>query len=387
MLIVFLYFTAFIVVNLISRVFINPGARKLFQLVSCFILLFAFFGLRDITILNDTPHYYGYYYAKSQYTSYINGSIFDYKLADKFEWGFQVLVHFLIKYVSKDPYTIILFSSLLVTIGDLWFICKKSENVAMVCFFMLTSYIFFMHYCIIRQSIAILIFYIAYCKYLEKDKNIKYCILILFASLFHISAIVLLLLPLFKKMKINKRNVIITLSVFAFVAIFIFQILSILGLHNNPYYKMAIQRETMSIVGLIECLLITLVLSVCYYIHKKDNSIKTDKNAFWVCVFAMGIGITLPVFFVFERINDYLWPIMLIEFLKHVAPQYIYGESTNKLTGHHLLKKCFEIFIAFIFIIKIIGINTYRPEWLHIVPYKMYDFSAHYHYYHLYPQE
>ena len=86
MLIVFFYFAAFIVVNLISRVFINSGARKLFQLVSCFILLFAFFGLRDITILNDTPHYYGYYYAKSQYTSYINGSIFDYKLADKFEW-------------------------------------------------------------------------------------------------------------------------------------------------------------------------------------------------------------------------------------------------------------------------------------------------------------
>lgn len=188
-------------------------------------------------------------------------------------------------------------------------------------------------------------------------------------------------------MKINKRNVIITLSVFAFIAIFIFQILSILGLHNNPYYKMAIQRETISIVGLIECLLITLVLSVCYYIHKKDNSIKTDRNAFWVCVFAMGIGITLPVFFVFERINDYLWPIMLIVILKHVAPQYIYGESTNTLTGHHLLKKCFEIFIAFIFIIKIVGINTYRPEWLHIVPYKMYDFSAHYHYYHLYPQE
>lgn len=244
-----------------------------------------------------------------------------------------------------------------------------------------------MHYCIIRQSIAIMIFYIAYCKYLEKDKNLKYCILILCATLFHISAIVLLLLPLFKKIKMTPKNVIIVLSVFAIIAIFIFKILAILGLHNNTYYKMAIQKETISIVGLIECLLIALILAVCYYIHKKDNSIKMGCNGFWVCVFAMGIGITLPVFFVFERINDYLWPIMLIEILKQVAPQYIYGTSINTLTGHNLLRKCSEIIITLIFLIKIIGINAYRPEWLHIAPYKMYDFSAHYHYYHLYQQE
>jgi hypothetical protein len=188
-------------------------------------------------------------------------------------------------------------------------------------------------------------------------------------------------------MKINKKNVIITLSVFAFIAIFIFQILSIFGLHNNPYYKMAIQKETISIVGLIEFLLITLVLSICYYIHKKDNSIEIDRNAFWVCVFAMGIGITLPVFFIFERVNDYLWPIMLIEILRHIAPQYIYKDAKSKIIRHSLLRKCSEVFIAFVFITKIIGINAYRPEWLHLIPYKMYDFSAHYHYYHLYPQE
>ena len=96
MAIIFLYFLLFIVVSFASRVFINPGARKLFQLVLCFILLFGFFGFRDISILNDTSTYYGYYYRNAQYMSYRNGSIFTFNIMERFEWGYQVLAHFLV---------------------------------------------------------------------------------------------------------------------------------------------------------------------------------------------------------------------------------------------------------------------------------------------------
>ena len=67
MLIIVLYFFSFVVVALVSRIFKNAGTRKLFEIVLCFCLLFGFFGFRDITVLNDTPHYYGTYYHLSPF--------------------------------------------------------------------------------------------------------------------------------------------------------------------------------------------------------------------------------------------------------------------------------------------------------------------------------
>ena len=70
MVLVFLYFALFLIVHLVAKQFKTAGAARLFQLVSCFILLFGIFGFRDITVLNDTSHYYGFYYLKSHLLSY-----------------------------------------------------------------------------------------------------------------------------------------------------------------------------------------------------------------------------------------------------------------------------------------------------------------------------
>ena len=159
MVVIFLYFALFLGVHFLSKQFKHPGAAKLFQLIACFVLLFGFFGFRDITILNDTSHYYGFYYQKAHVFNYRNEPITTFHLLDKFEYGFQVLIHFLVKYVSKEPYTIILFSSFVLTIGELWFISKYSHDIAKVCFYMLIAGLFFTHYCIIRQALALILFY------------------------------------------------------------------------------------------------------------------------------------------------------------------------------------------------------------------------------------
>ena len=122
MVLVFLYFALFLIVHLVAKQFKTAGAARLFQLVSCFILLFGIFGFRDITVLNDTSHYYGFYYLKSHLLSYKTEPVTTFHLLDKFEYGFQVLIHLLVQYVSKNPYTIIIFSSLVITIGELWVI-------------------------------------------------------------------------------------------------------------------------------------------------------------------------------------------------------------------------------------------------------------------------
>ena len=386
MLYIALYFFSFVMVAVVSRVFDNAGARKLFQWVLCFCLLFGFFGFRDITVLNDTPHYYGFYYSKTLYTSYLNASVFSFRLADQFEYGFQVLVHFLIKYVSKDPYTIILFSSFVITIGNLWFIQKKAEDVSMVCFFMLIGNVFFMHYCIIRQTFAILIFYIAYIKYLEKDRTMGFCGLIFLASLFHSSALVLLLLPVFKRIKATKRSTLLVLGTAFIVSLCIFKLLSAFGLHNNPYYKYAIQKESLSIIGLVEGAMMFLIVFLSYFLQKRNREVSIDRNVYAVQLLALCVSIILPVFYAFARINDYLWPIILITFLRYAYPGLI--ERGSPISHRNrLVRQVSGLVMTLVFVSKLVIVNTYRPEWLHVVPYKTYDFSSRYHYYHLYPQE
>ena len=186
MAIIFIYFALFLGVHYISKTFSNPGKAQLFQLVVCFILLFGFFGFRDITVLNDTSHYYGFYYQRAHVTKYLNETVFAYHITDKFEYGFQVLCHVLIKYVSKNPYTIIILSSLVITIGELWFFNRHSKHIAKMCFYFLIANLIFMHYCIIRQALALLLFYVAF---EQMDKNIKkYHLLVACGCLFHISA-------------------------------------------------------------------------------------------------------------------------------------------------------------------------------------------------------
>ena len=193
MAIIFIYFALFLGVHYISKTFSNPGKAQLFQLAACFILLFGFFGFRDITVLNDTSHYYGFYYQRTHVARYLNETVFAYHITDKFEYGFQVLCHVLIKYVSKNPYTIIILSSLVITIGELWFFNRHSRHIAKMCFYFLIANLMFMHYCIIRQALAILLFYVAF---EQLDKSIKkYHLLVACACLFHISAVFLFPLP------------------------------------------------------------------------------------------------------------------------------------------------------------------------------------------------
>ena len=135
MAVIFLYFALFLGVHFLSKQFKHPGAAKLFQLIACFVLLFGFFGFRDITILNDTSHYCSFYNYKAHISSYKEESIFVFHLTDRFEYGFQVLVHFLIKYVSVEPFTIIIFSSLVITIGNLWFFSNHTRDIALMCFY------------------------------------------------------------------------------------------------------------------------------------------------------------------------------------------------------------------------------------------------------------
>ena len=383
MAVIFLYFALFLGVHFLSKQLKRPGAARLFQLVACFILLFGFFGFRDLTVLNDTSHYYGFYFQKAHVLSFRHEPVTTFHLLDKYEYGFQVLVHILVKYVSKEPYTIILFSSFVITIGELWFINKFSNQIAKVCFYMLVASLFFTHYCIIRQALALMFFYVAFDSF-QKGKILKYNLLVLCASMFHVSAIFLFLLPFATKIKPSRRNALIAVSLALFFAVAIFEILALLGLKDHPYYQAAIQKESLSLVGLADCAQMIFILSVCVIARKRSGAPSPDATFFWICMTGLCVCLIAPVFYPIARVNEYLWPLILFHLLRYIDPSAMKQPYTQRIEG---TRNLLRLLVIAVFLVKMIGINTFRPEWLHIEPYQFYDFSKKDHTYNLYPQE
>jgi hypothetical protein len=294
-----------------------------------------------------------------------------------------VLIHILIKYVSKEPYTIILLSSFVLTIGELWFINKYAHDIAKVCFYMLIAGLFFTHYCIIRQAFALMFFYAAFVSF-EKGKMLKYYLLTLCACLFHLSAIFLLFLPIIIRIKPTKRNAIIAIGISLFLAVAIFEILAFLGLKDHPYYKAAIQKDSLSIVGLADCAFMIFVLAVCILVRKRSGAPPPSRTFFWICVIGLCVSLIAPVLYPIARINEYLWPLILIHLLRYIDSEAMKAPYTQRIEGTRSLMR---MLVIIVFLTKLIGINTFRPEWLHIEPYQFYDFSKKDHTYNLYPQE
>ena len=387
MMIIYLYFLMFLAVAVTSQFIGSRTIRRNFEIVACFILLFGFFGFRDITVLNDTPHYYGFYYKLARYRNYLEESVFAINPYDRFEYGYQVIVHFLIKYVSRDPYTIIWFSSLVLTIGNLWFISKRVDNIVIVTFAILLLGNFYTQYCLIRQSFALMFFYVAY-GYLEKDKPWIYTSIILIATLFHYTAFALLALPLLKLLKIDRRNIIIIFVLTFAFAVLILQIMTMLGLTNNIYFQQMIKRDKAPLAAILDCLLLVLIYATCLFVHFKMRLKEVDKSYFWTCLFSLCVSIITIVFLPLFRVNTYLLPIAIIQLMRYLTPAYTFKEEREGTVPAPLkqkeLRRFLQIVILFILFVRISVTMTFRNEWNHVTPYRFYDFSDRFHYYYLY---
>ena len=367
MTLILIYFSLFLGLHFLAQRFKRPGAARLFQMTGCFILLFVFFGFRNITVLNDTPHYYGFYYQKAHLISYQEESIFTFHLIDKFEYGFQVLVHFLVKYVSRDAYTIIILSSLVFAIGNIIFLSKNTSKIALACFMMVVSGVYFDQFSMIRQAFAIMFFYQAY-PYLKENRYKPYTALILMATLFHTSALILLLLPLLKQLRICRRNILLIFLATVLLTIFIHNIISLLGMAGTLYYKMSMKRTAPPIAAILDGLLMVILTSVYFYSWKKEAH-QEDSTDFWICILGLCICIITPAFIPLFRLNAYIWPVVYLLFFNSMAGKRLFG------------------LLALLLVIRISVVLTFKSEWNHIVPYSFYDFGNNFHEYHLYMQK
>jgi len=322
---VLLYFSSFLLVAYFSKSLNNEHDRTRFQLVACFVLLFVFFGLRDLPVLNDTAHYYGHFYNLTKYTAFSEESIFHYNPHERFEYGYMVFLRFIGKYISSNPYAVILVSSLTVTVANFKLISKNTNEIALTTFFFLMVLI--SQYSTIRQSIAIALFYIAF-HCLQNGRWVLYYVLVALAYMFHTSALILLFFPIFTVLRVSRRNIVLTLTICVVIAIAIYPVLGYLNYADSVYYTTNLAREKAPIAAIMDLTYIVLILSACYYMHKRLVVPFPHRLLVWAAVFSLCCRIISVPFLAFGRFNGYFMPYVLLLFIymidnQRIAPRFI----------------------------------------------------------------
>lgn len=352
-------------------------SRLLFQTITCFAILVIFFCLRDLPVLNDTGHYY-----ETQYLLVKKGlqniDIFEpYNL--RYEYLFQVWSSFIARYIWHDAYAIVFITSFLVSIANIWFISKYTTHIALV-IFLNFQYMLFMNSAN-RQAYAIMLFYIGICLLIKRKYGLYY-ILIFIAYFFHSSAIILLIIPIFNKISLNKKNVYILFFIGIIISLLVYPLLDILGYSDTEYYVSNSVRKSLPIAQTLNFIWYALMLCAIYYI-RKIYSIKFPYTIFtWLstlCVIWQIIGIP---FLVFSRFASYFQMIIVIELIYCIYHLSARTDLAARVRRYKLITRNNILALFIIFnMIKLCVITEYKNEWFHLVPYTFYDFAPKYHNY------
>lgn len=371
MLLLALYFISFLAVDYISKHINGYSQKRYFQIIACFILLFVFFGMRGLSVLNDTAHYYAHLYNHLRYQSYFDESIFTPDPHDRFEYGYLVWIHFITKYIWCDPYSIILISAFIVTVANLMLVKKHTDRIALTIFLMLSTLI--TEYGLLRQSYAICLSYLAMNLLMER-KFIKYYILIAIAYMFHHSVIIMALFPVFSFVELNKDNVIRTFIATIIISVCIFPIISMLGFGESAYYEGNQDREAAPIAAMINAAMYIFVAYAGYYLHKKFKSDLPQPLIIWAVICGLCLSIINISFLSFNRLALYFIPYITIFFI------YTYESCTAQTPNNKKIKTILLIIILAI-LGKMILTIALKNIWHHLTPYSMYDFYEEFHNY------
>ncbi len=197
-----------IILYLGFRYNVNNGRQiKKLYIIVAFSMLALVAALRSYHVGIDTAQFYRAY-------SIIGKLDWSQSSSVRYEFGFFALCK-LLNYISSDPQLLVVVTSIFVCFSVGRFIYRHSENVVFSTYLYIAFNTYAMHLNVMRQAIAVAIILLGI-DFLTSNRSkdtLKYCLIVLAASQFHISALVALL-PLFlRKIKYNDKTLIIVCAV------------------------------------------------------------------------------------------------------------------------------------------------------------------------------
>lgn len=291
----------------------------------CIITLCFFLSFRSYLVGADTKEYYVGFQQISNLKlgDVLNSPIYGYggNYTLDFEYGYKIL-NKIISYFNKSPQLIIIFTGFLTILLLSILIKKYSPNPLLSLWLYVTLGIYQTQMNISRNSIAILISYFGI-KYIYNKKLLKYLLVILIASMFHLS--VLMLIPIYffvNYFKLDFKNLKVYIILSIILGIFFGLGKEIVMKFVPTKYSYLTTGADIKLDGLLIGVVYIIIFLFIYLIgNNKQKMVSENKYGTWMFLFSIliyisGIGLSFA-----PRIAMLFGSYMIIYF-----PRLIYSE-------------------------------------------------------------
>lgn len=311
------------------------------------LLLFILIAGLRYKVGGDTLSYFDHYTEVKTWFE-INFSEF---LMGRYSFFWNVLAT-TCKTISDDFYVLQIVQAAFVNFTIFWFIKKYSNfRFTSLLLYFLFSYLYF-NTEIMRESIAVSFFLIAF-PYFERKLWLKYYLIIIIAFLFHTSAVILFFFPLLSVVKFNLRNFTITTCFLVFI-IFILvnnpSLMELLLFTDTIETKFNVYSEyALNINGKIFVFLS--FMAIPYGLMRINDKIinKDDKIFKSLYLVYFVIAMSYLAFSGFSRFINYLTPFMFVYF----------AYSLNNIYCSQRYRQLRRFFVFIIFLI------AFTPKFLY----------------------
>lgn len=331
----------------------NLKNRKIYIFI-VFGLLIIIAAIRSYTIGTDTEQYTGSY-------KVIRSIDFAKHNTIRFEIGFFTMCKIL-NYFSEDPQILLIITSLIIFGAMGFFVYENSEDVIMSSILFVTLNYYGLFLSAMRQALAIGIIAFSL-RYLYEKKYIKYFLGILVASLFHQTAIIMVVLIFFRNIKFFKKYLYIDILIAIVAFMFANKLFGVIVKFFTVYesYSKSSFFESNYFAALLNSVVSFVILITgifCYELSNGEKYKEYDFNAFIMSISFILYVVTMKIN-IFSRATMY-FSIFTIVWL----PNSI--NSIDNAKQRMVLKYCVFIFSMLYWIV----IAKYRPEWHSVVPYQ-----------------
>lgn len=303
--------------------------------MACSIYYFIIFSFRNYTVGIDLKNYLIRYHA---FATTPFKDIFSLADSYSFEYGFAILVKSL-TYISDSAIIFMLATGIIITYGFYRFIKKYSEDVIFSFFTFFTFSMGTGAMNVVRQYLAIVLL-LSSIEFIEKNKFVKFAILVLLASTIHSGSIIFIVLyPLVKITKLDARFVISAIGGTIFFALFGDKLL-------NPIIRQTSFSWYIGRAGSGESMLVfSLVLTMLmYYLQKGDEEI-VGRKKIWLDMMLLSIIFNAAALHLglFERVMRFFYPAIII-----MIPNTLNEYSSIKNIS---IKKWLKILLILFFVV------------------------------------
>lgn len=231
--------------------------------------------------------------------------------------SFTILIKSL-QLFTDNPQLLFLVSAFMTNLLVMLFIKKNTDLYDLGFFLFITLYFYYSSLNIMRQWIAISIFLYSL-KYAFDKKIIKYFLLVLLASTFHASALLMLPIYYIFRLKVNIINIFV-IFIISFIIAFnfnaiIIKLATLLPFLNADRYIAYFDSSFATSGGggwAYSIILVTIFISMVFCRNKYELNIKYGNKHLILLVFATVFSFFAPSSMIFSRVQLFLMPIAII---------------------------------------------------------------------------